>query len=301
MIIKFRSYLYLILSAVLLGAIGIFVKLIGTDIPFMTLMFYRMFFGFILVLVVVPFMDKNWYKVNKTDLGHYLIVSVLMTITFSLFVVANLFASVQNVVLITNFAPFVVLILAYFFLKEKITKTKIITLIIAIIGIIILNPFKLDDNFFGNILALIQTLFYAVLVVFMRKENQEHEIGSVIWFLFFASLMLLPFPFIYGLGNLSGKIIWYVFGLGILSTGVSYLFQNLALQKVGAEISSIIIMIIMPLSAIFLAFFVLHEGLDYRVLLGGLILIISGVYLQAHNKKIKEVINLSLGIFGLKV
>ena len=134
----------------------------------------------------------------------------------------------------------------------------------------------------------------------MRKENQEHKIGSVIWFLLFASILLLPFPFIYGFGNLSGVTFWYVLGLGILSTGIAYLFQNLALQKVGAEISSIIIMIVMPLSAIILASFILHEVLNYHVLVGGFILIISGIYLQAHDKKIRKVVRSSLGMFGFK-
>ena len=282
-----KPYIYIILTGILTGAIGIFVKLIGSEIHFMTLVFYRMILGFLFVLAVVPFIDKNAFKVKRKDLKNYFIVGILFASTLSLFVVANLFAPVQNVVLITNFSPFLVLILAYFFLKEKITRTKIITLIIGVVGIIIINPFKIGENTLGNYLALTQMVFYSFLVVRMRKENKEHSIGAIIWFFLFATLLLLPFPFIFGWGNLS-EVIWLVLGLGIFSTGFAYLFHNLALEKIGAEISSIFIMLTMPLSGILLAFFILGEELNLRIIIGGIILIAAGVYLQAHNKKVKR-------------
>jgi drug/metabolite transporter (DMT)-like permease len=285
-----KPYIYIILAGILTGTIGIFVKLIGSEIHFMTLVFYRMILGFIFVLAVVPFIDKNAFKVKQKDLKDYFIVGVLFATTLSLFVVANLFAPVQNVVLITNFSPFLVLILAYFFLKEKITKTKIITLIIGIVGIIIINPFKFGENALGNYLALTQMVFYSFLVVRMRKEDKKHSIGAIIWFFFFATLLLLPFPFIFGWGNLS-EVLWLVLGLGIFSTGFAYLFHNLALEKIGAEISSIFIMLTMPLSGIVLAFFILGEELNLRIIIGGIVLIIAGIYLQAHNKKVKKAIS----------
>ena len=285
-----KPYIYIILAGILTGTIGIFVKLIGSEIHFMTLVFYRMILGFIFVLAVVPFIDKNAFKVKLKDLKDYFLVGVLFATTLSLFVVANLFAPVQNVVLITNFSPFLVLILAYFFLKEKITKTKIITLIIGIVGIIIINPFKFGENALGNYLALTQMVFYSFLVVRMRKEDKEHSIGAIIWFFLFATLLLLPFPFIFGWGNIS-EVLWLVLGLGIFSTGFAYLFHNLALEKIGAEISSIFIMLTMPLSGIVLAFFILGEELNLRIIIGGIVLIIAGIYLQAHNKKVKKAIS----------
>jgi len=285
-----KPYIYIILAGILTGSIGIFVKLIGNEIHFMTLVFYRMILGFLFVLAVVPFIDKNAFKVKRKDLKDYFIVGILFASTLSLFVVANLFAPVQNVVLITNFSPFLVLILAYFFLKEKITRTKIITLIIGVVGIIIINPFKFGEDALGNYLALTQMVFYSFLVVRMRKENKEHSIGAIIWFFLFATLLLIPFPFIFGWGNIS-EVLWLVLGLGIFSTGFAYLFHNLALEKIGAEISSIFIMLTMPLSGIVLAFFILREELNSRVIMGGIVLIIAGIYLQAHNKKVKRALS----------
>ena len=179
-----KSYIYLILAGIFVGLIGIFVKLIGSDVHFMTLAFYRMLLALIFIIIVVPFMDKKWYKIKKEDVSNYFIISFLMVVTFSLFILANSFAPVQNVVLITNFAPFLVLIGAYFVLKEKITRTKIITLIIAIAGIIIINPFKAGENQLGNLIAFVQAISYSLLIIWMRKEGKDHKIGSVSGILF---------------------------------------------------------------------------------------------------------------------
>ena len=277
----------MILSGILAGAIGVFVKLIDNKIPIMSLVFYRMFLALIFLLIFVPTLDKKWYKVKKKDLMHYFIAGLLLAVTLSLFTVANLFAPVQNVVLITNFAPFLVLIWASLFLKEKITKIKVVTLLIAVVGIVILNPFRAGEQMLGNTLALIQAFSYSIMLVWFRRENTEHKIGAVIWFFFFSALLLLPFFLYFGLGDLSGNVIWYVLFLGILSTGLAYLLQNIAFEDMEAEVSSIVIMISMPLTGVLLAMIVLGEMLNLRVIVGGAILIIAGVYLQYHSKRVR--------------
>lgn len=286
---KIYPYVYLVVASILIGAIGTFVKLIGTDIHFTTMVFYRMLLALIFSLMFVPFLDKETFKKpSKRKLKLYFITGLLASITFTLFMAANLYAPVQNVILITNFAPFFILIWAYLFLNEKITKTKIITLLIAIIGISILNPFRFGENTLGNFLALTQSLFYSFLIISMRKMDISSSIGSIIWFFFFSTIIMLPFPFIFGWGNLTTINLLYILFLGAISTGLAYIFHNLALEKVGAEISSIIMMIVMPLAAISIAYFTIGESLNTRVLIGGGLLIVAGIYLQAHNKKLKS-------------
>jgi len=142
-------------------------------------------------------------------------------------------------------------------------------------------------------------VFYSFLIIALRKENKDHAIGAVFWFFLFSTILLLPFPFIFGLGDFSGNVLWYVLGLGILSTGFAYLFYNLALEKIGAEISAIVVMITMSLSGILLAFFILSEELNLKVILGGAILILAGVYLQVHNIKFRKAVRKAIGGLGV--
>jgi drug/metabolite transporter (DMT)-like permease len=280
-----KKYLLAILSAICLGTLGVTIKLIGTEIPIMTINFFRVFIAFLFLLLIVPKIDKNTFKVTKKDLKEYFFVGLLLAISFSLYGYAYFVAPVQNIVLINSFSPFFVLIFAYFLLKEKITIKKIITLIIALLGLIIINPFNFENQFFfGNMLALINSIIIALLITEMRKEDKIHSIGDVLWFFFFALIILLPVPFIYGLGNLMNQLPLILF-LGLVSGGLSYLLFNLALEKIEAEEASMIETIITPMISIILAIIILNEFLNFRIILGGIILISAGIYLEYHRKK----------------
>lgn len=277
----------MILAAFCLATIGVLVKLIGNNVPVMSLNFLRIFIGFIALIIIVPFIDRKWYKITKKDAKEFFLIGVVYAIALSLYTAANIFAPIQNAVLINYSYPFFVLLFGYFLLKEKVTRTKIITLIIAFIGLAIINPFQFGENNFGNILALGGAFFYGLLIVEMRKEDKNHGIGDVIWFLMFASLIMLPFPIMQGFGNISQ--VWvYVILLGFVSTGLAYVFYNLALQKIEAEMGSIIAIIITPLASILLAVMVIGEQLNLRTIIGGGLLILSGLYLETHNKEQKS-------------
>lgn len=282
-----KNYLYIVLSAVCLATIGVLVKLIGSEVHYMSLNFYRVFFAFLFLLCTVPFLDNMAFHLNKQEAKEYSMIGFLAAIGFSTYNVANYFAPVSNIVIIDSLAPFVILVLAALLLKERITRMKMVVLAIAFLAMVIMNPFSIDSYIYGNILAFLSVLFYAVMVIQMRKENRRHGIGVVMWFFFFASLFLFPFYLFFGVGNFSA--VWqYIILLGFISTGLGYLLYNLALEKVEASTSSIMMNVIYPLVAIFLAVTILQENITIRIILGGTLLIFAGVYLEMHDKKLQK-------------
>lgn len=278
-----KNYIFVILAAAFFGTIGIFIKLIGDSVPPMVINFYRVFFAFLTLLFVCPVLDKNTFKVKKKDLKFYVPIGFMIALTVSLTNLAFVFAPVQNVAFIISMFPLFVFIFAYFLLNERITMVKIIALVIAGIGLFIMNPLR-SEGMLGSIFAIISTAIYGLLVPIMRMVDKTHSIGHVFWFFFFALFFLLPFPFIYGLGDFS---IYLVF-MGVVSTGIAYLLQNLALEKVEAETSSIILTIVSTMVAITLALFILEEPFNLQILLGGALLVSSGIYLQTHRKRLNK-------------
>ena len=83
----------------------------------------------------------------------------------------------------------------------------------------------------------------------------------------------------------SGNFV-YIPVLGVIAGLVMLLF-NRGLEKLEAEIASMISLICEPLFAILLAAFVLLEPINLRVILGGAVLISAGIYLQMHSRKLK--------------
>lgn len=191
----------------------------------------------------------------------------MIAITTGLFNTAFLYAPVQNVIIINYVYPFFVIIFAWYMLKEKITKTKLISALVAMVGLIIINPFQLDANMMGNILALSAAIITALLVTKQRQVDKTHTIGSVLWYLFFASIVLSPSIFIWGFGNIME--VWvYMLILGVISTGVAYLCFNFALEKLEAEVGAIIAMTTTPLVSIILAVLLIGESLNIRTVIG---------------------------------
>lgn len=271
-------------TAVLLATIGVLVKQIGHDVPYMTLAFLRVFLGFIFLLITVPAFDKNAFQVTAGDLKEYAAIGLLMSVSLSAYTISHLFTEVQNAVLLHYSYPFFVFIFAAIFLKERFTRKKMITLALAFIAIIIINPFHMNEGVIGNSLAFGSAILFGLLVTMMRKVDQTHGIGDVMWFLFFASLFLAPFPFVYGFGN-AMDYSSHIILLGFFSTGLVYLFYNLALEELEADIAAVISMIVTPLVSIALAYFLLFEPLSIRIAVGGLILIAAGIFLEFSTKE----------------
>ena len=276
-----KSIIYIIFFALFLSMVGILVKL-TSNVNIMTITFYRSLFAFLVLLIICPLLDKNTFKVTKKDLLGYLLIGFLFALSMSLTNLAFLHAPINNIVLIWSTYPFFVFIFAYFLLKEKVTKTKIITLIIAIIGLAFVNPIN-PIGLIGNILALIVAALDGFLFTLMRKADLEHGIGDVMWFFLFSTIFLLPFPFIFGF-----KISSVTIPLIGVVTAIAFIFYNLALQKMEVEIASITDIIIYPIFAISFAVLILEEAISWNIIVGGIILILAGIYLEFHNKKIKE-------------
>lgn len=264
-------------AAIFLGTIGLFVKLVGDSVHPMVIGFYRVFFAFLILLVISPLIDETTFKVKDKNLWQDALIGLLFAINFGATAAAYVYAPVQNIALILSMSPAIVLIFAYFILKEKITKIKIITIIIALIGLSILNPLRVE-GFIGNMISIGVLLTGGLMFVLMRKINSKESIGNVVWFFGFATLFLLPFPIIYGFGTVTLPAIT----LGILSTGVAYLFYNMGYETVEAETGSMISNIVAPIVAIVLAILILGEGINIQVITGGAILIVAGIYLKTH-------------------
>jgi len=117
----------------------------------------------------------------------------------------------------------------------------------------------------------------------MRYIDKRHHIGVVFWFMLFATIFLSPAPFIYGLGTISWNYIWIII-LGVVSTGLAYLFLNYGLEKLQAETTSIIVMSTEPIVAIILAILVIGELLTLNVLAGGILIIAAGMLIEKKYK-----------------
>ncbi len=285
-------HLAIILAAILYGLIGVFVRLIGTGVPPMTMSFFRLFFGFLFAALAILLLKrrkrsvKDALHLRKGDLRHFIAVGIIMAVTLSVYTIAFLYAPIENVALLVNSFVLFTAVFAYFFLQERLTAKEGLLLLCGLFGIWLMNPLK-PASMTGNILALVAGITYAMLLTYLRYEERGHTISAMFWFLLFATLVMLPFPFVYGWGNVAGNLLWLVL-LGVLPTGLAYLLLAYGLEKTPAETASISIMLFTPLSSIFLGWLVFGETIHASIILGGVILLTAGVLLEVEKTRRKK-------------
>ncbi|MDP2665987.1 MAG: DMT family transporter [Candidatus Diapherotrites archaeon] len=263
-----------VLAVVAFATIGVFVKLLVPEFPLPWITFMRAFFGFLFVLFLIPRYDPNFRKLGKQDVKEYVWVGLSLAATMTFYNYAFALAPLADVVLLNYthvlFAP----VLAYFILKERMERRSWIYLITGMLGIVLISPFT-GLNVLGNSAALAAGITYAIMVVYMRRADKHHGIGDVVWFLGFASLFLF-------IPALMTPITWTGEGFlllalaGIVTTGLGYLFFNIALEKLRVHQVSMLDLVLGSLIALMASVFLFGDPLTWNVALGGSILVASG-------------------------
>lgn len=286
-----KPYFYLALITVAEATIGVFVKLVGDAVPIFTLNFYRVGFAFLFLLITVPFIKRNFWEMDRDDIKPMFFIGLFIALQISLFNTAMSLAPIANVVIFWSVAPFFVFTFSWFFLNEKAKRRHILIFLVALTGIFIARPLE-GDAMLGNVIALTSGLTYAAMVTYMRYEGRDESPSMVVWYMGVAALLLSPALFIVGPGEvllmqsypalgLALPVILWVLGLGVFSTGVSYLFISLVLQRISANVYSLVDIIVSPVVAALLGFIVFGEVPAAGMVYGGALLILSGFWLTS--------------------
>jgi drug/metabolite transporter (DMT)-like permease len=172
-------------------------------------------------------------------------------------------------------------------------------MIIGFLGVLLI---MLNDNLqfssttiIGDLLTLLAFFIWSLYIVFNRKisikENPQFVTLSVfIWVCF----LLVPLSFGFGMVEqikLLSILDWSVIAyLGIICSGVATLFYTIALSN--EEIPSenlVLIGFLIPVIGIFTSSLVLDEEINWRIIVGCIIVIISVFIIELNKKKEKLV------------
>src|SRR6056297_2430068 len=287
-----KEYVWLTMVTLAEATIGVFVKLVGDNVPVFTLNFYRVLFAFIFLLAVVPFVSKGFWRISKKNVKPVLFIGFFIAMQISLFNIAMTMAPIANVVIFWSIAPFFVFIFTKLFTKEKVYKEHVFIFIIAFIGILMAKPLS-GAEIWGNLIALVDGAVYAALVTYMRYEGTTEKTNLVCWYMLMATIYLSPAIFIFGPGDITHMIsypalginipvIVWVICLGVISTGVAYFFINLVLKKINASVYSLVDIIVSPIVAAFFGFIIFSEVPSFNMIYGGALLLLSGFWLSNH-------------------
>ena len=245
------------------------------------ILFWRQFFFVILIAVFLLFTYKKkvFLALYKSGLPGF-IGGLILGLGFSAYVFAMYNTTVANANFIIQTQAIFLAIFGYLFLKEKISKLTLASIILAMSGILLMVGNSLSPGqLFGNLVAFIMPISFAVLIIIVRKYPTVDMIPLQL----IAGIVAMAIGYIIaGRVDISPNDIFLGFLAGFFQVGFGFIFIT-----IGARTTpSAVVGIIMMSEAIFgplWAWIFINEQPPLIVLTGGLIVLFA-VLLQFLNK-----------------
>ena len=203
---------------------------------------------------------------------------LILSFGFCGYVFAMYNTTVANTNFIIQTQTIFLAIFGYFFLKEKISRVTLTSIILAVSGITLMVGNTLSPGqMLGNIAAFSMPISFAVLILVVRKYPNVDMVPSQ----FIAGIFALMIGYL-----MSGKIhisyhdIFLGFLAGFFQLGFGFIFITIGAQRTPSAMVGIIMLTEAVLGP-FWAWLFINENSSFMVLIGGTIVIIA-VLLQFY-------------------
>lgn len=288
-----KEYLMITISAILFGLIifggQIFLNLGYSvyEIPFYSL-------GFAALILLPVVLIKRELLTKRNMVGFFVVygaIGALINVTQYIGLVFGVPVAIVALLLYTQ--PVWTIIFGMFMLRERVTKNKVLAVVIAMIGIIaITSPWQAESmpSIKGIFFALIAGIFLSLWIIFGRKSgiSKQHYITTTFSFNLFSSMWLvIAHPVVNRLFNnpmfrlsfeLSPKLLLlFIFSLFTQILACSLFYKGV--EKVEASKAGVI-MLLEPVSATILATVFLAQPITTGIILGGALILFSNYIIE---------------------
>jgi len=254
--------------------------------------------GFILIRVIgalflfaLVYLIYKREKIQKSDLGRFALCGLAGVALNQLmfFKGLSLTSPIEAAIILTA-NPVMVLIAAAVIAHQKITLAKLIGILFALAGALLLiiktNLTEIETGHaLGNFYIFLNAASYAIYLVIVQPLMKKYKPGTVMLVVFsFGLLYVLPF----GWGEMKAiawdtmptEILLAVVFIVVGTTYIAYLFNAYGLAKLNPSVVSVYIYL-QPLLASFIAIFWGKDEFDFIKLIAA-VLVFAGIFLTTR-------------------
>jgi drug/metabolite transporter (DMT)-like permease len=241
----------------------------------------------ITLLLVIALIQKRNFTINIKSHGYIFLLAMIAVFHLWIQVTGMKYTTASNTGWIIGTAPIFMALLGLIFFKENLNTIKIIGIIIATFGLLLLvgkgNPTNIDlIKNKGDLLVLSSSFTWGIYSMVNKKISLNYSPLMTILYLFIMMAIII-IPFTVGKETINSVVHLSAVGwiailfLGLLCSGVAYVIWAYALRemesaKVGAYLY------FEPFVTVIAAWIFLNEYITLFMILSGLI-ITAGVYL----------------------
>ncbi|MCQ2512824.1 MAG: DMT family transporter [Lachnospiraceae bacterium] len=285
------SRIYIIVSMVIFGSIGVFIKFIDFPSSYISMCRGLLAFVFMVLFVVVRKKGFNFSAVKK-NLLWIVLSGAAIGFNWVLLFESYKFTTVAVSTLFYYFAPVLVIVFSPLFFKEKITLQKIICVIIILVGSVFVSGVlesgaRNQVSFAGIALALGAAVLYAFVIIINKKLSAVPAIDRTMVQMLMAGFVMVPYTFLtedVSSFVFEGKSIIFLLIVCVIHTGVAYLLYFASLDGLPAQTCGIL-SYIDPAVAVIFSMTILREGVSILGIIGAILIIGGAVLSEISIKK----------------
>lgn len=284
------SILSVLGALVLWGSSFVAIKFAYTTYPPLTLAVVR-FVVATLILGVLTLLPQNRVRIQKKDILAVAICGLTGIMLYAVLQnIAMQWTSASSATLIIASYPVITLLMESLIYKKKLSAIKIIAILIAIVGVVILSYVKsearVEGELLGILLLIIAGVAWAVYNFMMRKVvNHYPPITLLFYTTLFGTIFLLPLALLERTQWQQPTLLSFsmMMFLGVFCSVIAYQLYNRGLKTMTP--STVTSMLnLMPIIGVFFSWLLLGEQVTLRKIIGGAI-VIFGVMLSLRKTK----------------
>lgn len=272
-----------VLAALIAGSNGILIK----AMPSLTTGAIGWFRAGVPVLFLLPVLLRTNQLHVKGNTKMLLFASVINAVRTYFFLMAFVYTSVGNAIVLFYVYPLFITIIETTVYKAPISKKQILYMLLAFAGIAFTyadKEFSFESrDFIGMLAAILAAVGYAFFVSIFKRQTQDCNRNQLLFYQNLAGAVLF-IPFLFGLKDVvlthMGIGIFYGLLIGIVQFGLFFF----GLKHLNATTAASL-MYLEVLSAVILSFFILKEQLSWNTYIGGALILISSFFISRLNRK----------------
>ena len=280
---KIPGNILLMFGAFCLSWGGLIIRSFEEATIWQILLLRSIFFMMALIIFLAITYKKDTFKIIIESGFPALLGGLVMSLSFIAFVVAMTNTAVANVVFIISTQTMFLAIFGYFYLKEKVSITSFISIVLAMGGILVMVGDSLSTgSFFGNIVALAIPINFSILVMIIRKNKNLDMVPAI----FYSGI----FSIIYGL-ILSESFVFTShdvlmgFFLGVPQLAFGFICITIGSRSTPSATIGLLMLTETLLGPLWVFWF-LNEIPPYSTLIGGFIIILAIIIKIFEKKKL---------------
>ena len=284
----------IIIAGLFWGSMGIFVRHLN-DLGFTSIQVacLRLTVAGVIFSLILLIKDPKGFQIKPKDIPLFLALGIVSILFFTCcYFTAIRLMTMSTAAILLYTSPIWVMILAIIFLKEKITLQKIVALILAFIGCVLVSGFGGKISVIGILVGLGSGLGYGLYSIFGTFALRKYSPFTVTTYTFLIAG--LGSIFVANPVDLADKIsktnsipglLGFVLLTSVVTAVIPFLLYTLGLNKTTAG-KAAVLATVEPAAATLFGFFVMGETIGPVAICGIVLVFAAIIVLSIQQKKV---------------